>query len=171
MRVLTFARSALVELEHGRVHAPERELACCDTRLELGEHRLRVRAGKRPGLWNAHVLRRSARNSLGRDERTVDGKHEADVVRRRSKPGDDAEDRGALLEPSSRTGNGSSSSSASLPDRNHLVAHLAENSPRPLGERLAAKVRDCLRRAEALGRSADEQNPRPRWPFGPRPGV
>ena len=45
---------ALVELQHGRVDTPERELASSDPRLELRKHRLRVGAGQRPRLRDGH---------------------------------------------------------------------------------------------------------------------
>ena len=46
-----------------------------------------------------------------------------------------------------------------LPDREHLVAGLAQKAPGPLGERLAAKGSERLRRAEAFGRAPDEEDP------------
>ena len=49
---------------------------------------------------------------------------------------------------------------AGLPDGEPLVARLAEHPPRPLGERLAAKPRERLRRPEPRRRAADEQHAR-----------
>ena len=47
---------------------------------------------------------------------------------------------------------------ATLADGDHLVADLAQQPPRALAERLAAKRRERLRRIEALGGAADEQD-------------
>ncbi len=45
-----------------------------------------------------------------------------------------------------------------LADGEHLLTRLRQDSPGALRERLAAKARKRLRRAEALRRSADEQH-------------
>jgi hypothetical protein len=68
--------------------------------FESGEHRFRVDAWKRARLRNPAVLDERT-ESFSRDERAVDGKDEADVVRRRSQPRDHAEDRCARSTPSS----------------------------------------------------------------------
>ena len=45
-----------------------------------------------------------------------------------------------------------------LPDGDDLVADLAQRPPRALAERLTAKGRERLRRAEPLGRATDEEH-------------
>ena len=47
-----------------------------------------------------------------------------------------------------------------LSDGDDLVTHLAQRSVGALGERLTAKPRELLRRAEPLRRATDEQHAR-----------
>ncbi len=47
-----------------------------------------------------------------------------------------------------------------LADRENLVADLVEKAPPAFRQRLPAKRSERLRRAEALGRTADEEQPR-----------
>ena len=48
---------------------------------------------------------------------------------------------------------------AALPDRDHLGADLGQEAASTLRERLTAKRCERLRRAEALGGAADQQDP------------
>ena len=161
---------ALGELDDIRVDAAQRQLPARDARLELGQQRSRVRARERPRLRHRLGLGENAER-VGSDERAVDRKREADVVRRRPQARDDAEDRRALLRSVVEHRERQLERGLCLPDSEYFVTDLVQGPPRPLGERLAPELRERLRRAEALRCAADEEDPRRRSDDPPRLGV
>ena len=128
----------------GRVHASQRELARRDARFEIAQHLFRVDAGKRSRLRYGAGSQQLAEQPRG-DERHVDREDEAGVVPRRPKARHHAEHRRALLGAVVQNGKRQLVSVLHLPDRDDLLADLAESPPRALGERLPAKRRECLR--------------------------
>ena len=81
-------------------------------------------------------------------------------VRGRSQSGDHAEDRRALRRAVVEDGKWKLEPVIVLSDGEDLFAHLAENPPRTRGERLTAERCERLRRAEAFGRAADQEDSR-----------
>ncbi len=146
----------LVDLQHRRVHASQRQLTACDARLELRKHRLRVHARKRSRLRD-RAGSGQLTEEVGRDERRVDRQDDTRLVRRRAKSRDHAEHGRALHRPVVEDGEWQLAV-VGLSDGDDLVADGAQDPPRALAERLSAKRRERLRRAEPLGRAADEQD-------------
>ena len=101
----------------------------------------------------------SSREELGRHERTVDGQDEQVSCAAARRPAITPKTGARSSEPSSSTGKGSAGPSA-FPTTSTSVADLDEGPASPLGERLAAKLRERLRRAEPLRGAADEQHAR-----------
>ena len=127
-------------------------------RSSSGSIALLVRTRERPGLRNRTLLSQTTQR-LRRDERAVDGQHDAEVVRGRAQPGDHAEDGSALARAVVETGNGERRApSAALPTASTSSQTSPSRRQPALGERLAAEARERLRRAEALGGAADEQD-------------
>ena len=156
IRVFTFASRRLVEVQHGRVDTPERELAASDPRLELRKHRLRVGAGQRPCLRDRHRVGESPER-LGGHERAVDRQHDAHVVRGSSQSGDQPVHGRSLVRPVVENGKRQLERVSLLPDREHLVTDLVQEAPGALCERFSAEARERLRRPEALRRAADQE--------------
>ena len=146
-----------VDLQHRRVHSSQGELAACDARLQLREHLFRIHARKRSGLRD-RAGSDQLNEELGRDERRVDRQDDARLVRRRAETCDHAEDGRALGRAVIDDGERELDRIVGLSDRDDLVTGGAQNSPRALAERLAAKGRERLGRAEPFGRAADEEH-------------
>ena len=167
IRVFTFARRRSSTLQHRRVDPSKRELASRDPCLELGEQRLRVRAGQRARLRDGDRLGERPEH-LGRHERAVDRQHEADVVRGRPQSRDQPVHRRSLLDPVLQNRKRQLERVPPLPDSKHLVADLAQETPRALGECLPAKARQRLGRPEAFGGAADQEDAAEGRHFGDR---
>ncbi len=150
-------QQALVDVQHLGVEASQRELAAIDASLQLREHPLRVDARQRSGLRDGTCLDELS-EQVCRHERHIDREHEADVVRGGVQSSDHTVSRCSLDRPVVEHGK-RQHELALLPHRENLVAGLVQDPPAALGKRLPPKVRECLRRAEALGRTAHEENP------------
>src|SRR6185436_265715 len=94
------------------------------------------------------------------DERAVDREDDRRVVSHGAQTGDDAEDRCPLLRAVVDHGKCKRKGVVGLSDRDDLVTHSTQCSVGTLSERLTAKPRERLRRAETLGSAADEQHSR-----------
>ena len=79
---------------------------------------------------------------------------------RGTKAGEDSVDRRPLVAPVVHDRKGQVESVGLLAHCQHLRARLPERPQSALGERLTAEPRERLRRAEPLGRAADEQHAR-----------
>jgi DNA-3-methyladenine glycosylase I len=149
----------LVELQHGAVHTAERELAGGEAALELGEHRLRVRARERARLGHGGRGAEGAHGGGG-EQRTVDRDDHRGRIRGRPEARDDAGDRrpdvGAVVEHRERQ----RQLVGGLADGDPLTARGAEHAPHAFRERLGAEARERLRRPEPAARAADEQDAR-----------
>ena len=82
------------------------------------------------------------------------------LVRGGAQARDHAEDRRALVRAVVENRERQVELVVRLADGEYLLADLAEDPARPLRERLAPERRERLRRAEPLGRAADEQHAR-----------
>ena len=81
--VFAFASSRGVEVDRALVHAAQGQLPIRDALVQLGEHRLRVDAGQRPGAGHRMQLDQAAEQP-GRHAGAVDGQDDAGVVRGRA---------------------------------------------------------------------------------------
>jgi len=99
-----------------------------------------------------------APQGVGRHERAVDRKEDADVVPGRTQPRDDAGDRRTDVGRVVDERKGEREPVGCLAEREPLVAGLAERAPRFFRERLAVEPSERLGRAEARARSAQKQH-------------
>ena len=141
---------------------------CGDARLELaGASPSRTRRGAAPSAGRPRASSSSRRSSGVTSGQSTGARRT--LVRRRAEPGDHPERPArARRTPSSRTGNGSASPSASLPTA-RTSSHVSPSTRQPRSASDSpAKRRECLRRAEPLRRAADEEDARRGYDDPPR---
>ena len=131
--------------------------------LERRQGAAAVGARERAGLRDGGVAAGGGERAqvAGLEQRAVDREREHERRSRAARSPATSPAIGARTPiPSSLTGNGRPAASPGLPKREPLVADLAEQPPRALGERLVAEAGERLGRAEAAALAADEQRRR-----------
>src|SRR5437764_15062939 len=166
VRSIHVREEAGLEVDHGDVQPGDRlahgEGSCEERALENRERAAPVRAGQRATRGYGDVatgVSEIVQCGL-REQRRIDRDHDDDVVPGRAQSGDDACERRADLGPVVEQVERKLEPIRLLPDRDALLAGLAEQAPRALGERLGPELREGLRRAEARAGAPDEQDAR-----------